>query len=536
MTTRPRPLIGALIALATILILVTAGAVATLVGCGPEPAGIDPQAPIDPARQYHLVVWDYRLPFTSLGGAPYSEGSREVIDDFERRHPNVTVDLHLVDPADGPAKLAEALAAGYPPDVYCSPYGPPAVGSELQIPLGLYLDYETWSRFDPVAWQAVKVDDTIWALPRWLMLWPWLGNRDLLGQAGVDVERVSRDGWTRDEFAAAAARLAASAGRGSGLAFLDSIAPAATFRDLLLAGHLAGPEAPTAPTAPAGPADPGVPAAPPAPTAPASLAAPAAPVAQDYWLGPEPSLVAGWLEELRNAGGLGSGSGAVDAFLHGKVAVLASPSPWAVTFLMELVERPAPSQFSLPRREAPPPMVLLPPPSGPGQSSAAWISAATVAVFRQARYRGDDNTRLAAELALELTEGLRPWLRNEVLCVPATASEQASWRLRGEKFGEVGALALKSFERLQAWPKDRLSQVLTALNYGGRPILVGREAESGPGAGSAGSDGEAASSARGYLGPFLQEAVVPVATRFWRGEATAAEMVTEITDALWRGP
>jgi len=502
LTTRPRPLIGALIALATILILVTAGAVATLVGCGPEPAGINPQAPIDPARQYHLVVWDYRLPFTSLGGAPYSEGSREVIDDFERRHPNVTVDLHLVDPADGPAKLAEALAAGYPPDVYCSPYGPPAVGSELQIPLGLYLDYETWSRFDPVAWQAVKVDDTIWALPRWLMLWPWLGNRDLLGQAGVDVERVSRDGWTRDEFAAAAARLAASAGRGSGLVFLDSIAPAATFRDLLLA-------TPAGPTAPA---------------------------AQDYWLGPEPGLVAEWLEELRNAGGLGSGSGAIDAFLHGKVAVLASPSPWAVTFLMELVERPTPSQFSLPRRETPPPMVLLPPPSGPGQSSAAWISAATVAVFRQARYRGDDNTRLAAELALELTEGLRPWLRSEVLCVPATASEQASWRLRGETFGEVGAFALESFERFQTWPKDRLSQALTALNYGGRPILVGRGAESGPGAGSAGSDGGVASSARGYLGPFLEEAVAPAAARFWRGEATAAEMVTEITQALWRGP
>ncbi len=507
----------ALIALATILGLVATGVVTSLLGYGPldlgditwgrpEPAGINPRAPVDPARQYHLVVWDYRLPFTSLGGAPYSEGSREVIDDFERRHPNVTVDLHLVDLADGPAKLAEALAAGYPPDVYCSPYGPPAVGSELQIPLGLYLDYDTWSRFDPVAWQAVKVDDTIWALPRWLMLWPWLGNRDLLERAGVDVDRVSGAGWTRDEFAAAAGRLAASAGRGSGLAFLDSFAPAATFRDLLLSGHLAAPDAPAASTA------------------------------QDYWLGPEPGLVAGWLEELRNAGGLGSGSGAIDAFLHGKVAVLASPSPWAVTFLMELVERPAPSQFSLPRREAPPPMVLLPPPSSPGQSSATWISAATVAVFRQARYRGDDNTRLAAELALELTEGLRPWLRSEVLCVPATANEQASWRLRGEKLGEVGAFALESFERLQAWPKDRLSQALTALNYGAGPIPIGREAESGPGAGAAGSGGGVAFSAHGYLGPFLEEAVAPAATRFWRGEATAAEMVTEITQALWRGP
>jgi hypothetical protein len=473
--------------LAAALIVLVAGATLATVALGTRkraPVGIDPKAPLNSARQYHLVVWDYRLPLTSPGAAPYSEGPREVLEDFERRHPNVTVDLLLVDLADGQAKLAEALAAGYPPDVYCSPYGPPAVGSDLQVPLGLYIDYEIWSRFDPVAWQTVKVDETIWALPRWLQLWPWLGNRDLLEKVGVDPAHVSRSGWTREEFSAAASATAGSASVPGGPVFLGCLSPAAAFRDLLLAGHLAAPEAPAA---------------------------------SDYWLGPEPGRTADWLGTLRNAGGPAT----IEAFLRGKVAVLAGPSPWAASFLMEFVERRDPWQFSLPRRKPPPPMVLLPPPSDPDHPSITWSSAATVTLFRQARYRGDDNTRLAAEVALELAQGLRPWLAGELLCVPATLSEQASWRLRCEKSGEAGAFALHMFERLQGLPQDRLSPALTCLNYGAHPE---------------GSGKSTLPSTSGYLGPFLQGTVSPAAIRFWQGQSTAEEMMQEITSGVWRGP
>ncbi len=462
----------------------------------PRPAGIDPRAPVDPGRSYHLTVWDYRLPFTSPGGALFSASAEEAIRRFEERHPNVEVDLVLIDLADGPAKMAEALATGYPPDVYCSPYGNAATGSDLQVPIGLYLDYEAWSEYHPVAWQAVKSGGTVWSWPRWLLLWPWLGNRDLLAQAGIDADRVSRDGWTREEFAAAVGSLAPSGSSGTGSAPVAATSPAGVLRDLLLGGYLAA-------------ADPEA--------------------ADAYWLGAETGAVALWLGDLKEAGALlqdgrGTNPGVLDSFLHGRSAILAGPSPWVVDFLLEPVPRPEPWQFSLPETGGRPSLVLLPPPHAAGAPSVVWVTAAAVSVFRQQRYRGDDNTRLAAELARELTTGLRPWLRDEPLCLPSSLSELASWEQGQGGLGQAAAFAARALEQLEALPPDRLGRALDVLGYG--PW----EASAGDGAGS--NPGYAA---KGYLGPFLESVVAPAMERFWQEDGTPADLINDITEAVVRG-
>lgn len=482
---------------------------------GPGPGGIDPNAPIDPSRQYHLVVWDYRLPFTSAGGAGFARASEWAIRRFEARHPNVTVDLHLLDPAEGPARLAEALAAGYPPDVFCSLYGPPATGSPLQVPVGLYLDYDTWSRYHPVAWQAVKVDGTVWAWPRWLMLWPWLGNRKLLEQAGVDVGQVARVGWTREEFARAAAALASPEDRWDRTPALAAPSPAVVLRDLLFPGHLAAQE----------------------------------PVQPDsFWLGAEVGSVALWLSELRDAGALrkggeGDNRGVVDSFVHGRSAVLVNPSPWATMFILEPVARPKPWEFSLPSRERPP-MVLLPPPHSVGEPSFVWVSVSPVLVFRQARYRGDGNTRLAVELAREISDGARPHLRDQFLCVPPTWSEIASWKLRCARFGEDGAFAVRAFDQLAALPEDRLALSLLTLTYGpwaprgSAPARPGGPAPGETGAGKvpAGRPRAGAVFTGGsYLGPFLQETVAPAVLEFWNGDASPGDLVNDFAAGVLEG-
>lgn len=470
----------------------------------PKPEGLNPRAPVDPTRQYHLVVWDYNLPLTSASGARFGEAAAEAIRRFEKRYPNATVDLVLVDPADGPAKLAEALAAGYPPDVYCSPFGLPASGSSLQIPVGLYLDYDTWARYHPVAWQTVKVDGTVWAYPRWLMLWPWLGNRDLLVAAGLDPDRISQAGWTREEFLAAAGRLAA--GRTwDGTRSLAASSPAAVVRDLLFPGLLTGE------------------------TAPAS---------DSFWLGAEPGAVALWLSQLGeadalNQDGTGKNPGVVDSFVHGRAAVLASPTPWASLFLLEPVPRPAPWQYTLPDR-SPPPVVLVPPPHGSSQPSVVWVSAATVSVFRQARYKGDDHTRLAVELARELSTGARPWLRDLVLCLPASSSELAAWEVSRARFGELGDFAAREFGILASLPPDRLSAALTILNYGPWSPRPGSPAKSVPEVTGQRREPDVGFACRGYLGPFL-EALSPAAVRFWNGEASPGDFVNEITERVLRG-
>ncbi len=488
-------------ALAAVLV-VAGAAVAVWLAAGPagsggiawpwktEPSALDPQAPIDPGRQYHLVVWDYRLPFTSPSGAAFGDATAEAIQRFERRYPNVSVDLHLLDPGSGPVELAQALAAGYPPDVYCSPFGPSAFGSNLQVPVGLYLDDDVWSRYHPVAWQAVEVNGTVWSWPRWLLLWPWLGNREALQAAGVDPDRVAREGWTRAEFLSVAKGIAGGGGAATALA---AVSPAVALRDLLLPGHLA--------------------AEPP-------------PAADAYWLGAEPGAVVLWLSGLREAGaleadGAGKNPGIVDSFTHGQSAVLVPASPWTITYLLETKPRPEPWQYTLPAREALPSLALLPPPHDDGQPSVVWVSAATVSVFRQARYRGDDQTRLAAELALELTLGTRPWVREEFLCVPASLSEMASWEIRCAKFGENGAFAVRALAALAAAPDDRLGQALSAINYGSWPVqpstAVGRVAH-------------------GYLGPFLEYGLAPAAREFWdNADETPGELVNLITRSILEG-
>ncbi|RJQ05579.1 MAG: extracellular solute-binding protein [Bacillota bacterium] len=472
-----------------------------------KPEALDPKAPIDPARQYHLSVWDYELPFRSPGGAPFSDAARRAIERFERRYPNVKVDLTVLDPADGQAKLAEALQAGYPPDVYCSPFGPGAVGSDYQVPVGLYLDYDIWAGYDPVAWQTVKVEGTVWSYPRWLMLWPWLGNRELLAAAGVDTARVAAEGWTRDEFAAAIVALA-----GTGRQARPSVAatsPAVVLRDLLLPGHLAG-ETPQ----------------------PADL----------YWLGAEPGAVALWLSELRDAGALaedgrGTNPGVIDSFVHGRTSILVAPSPWATMFILEPVRRPPAWEFSLPPRDRPA-MVLLPPPHAADQPSAVWVSAATVSVFRQARYKGDDHTRLAAELARELSVGTRPWLRDQPLCIPAAYSEQVSWRLRVGRYGQAGEFATGSLHRLAELPKDRLSLALSALTYGPRPPIPSDQPEPGDAGTGLEVRGKEPAGPRltwGYLGPFLAETVAPAAADFWAGRTGPGDLVSELTEGILTG-
>ncbi|MCL6580886.1 MAG: extracellular solute-binding protein [Firmicutes bacterium] len=457
--------------------------------------GLDPTAPVDPDRRYHLVVWDYRLPFTSPSGTPFSTATEEAIRRFTDRYPNVTVDLHLLDLDDGPSELAQALVAGYPPDVYCSPYGTPAVGSSLQVPVGLYLDASSWADYHPVAWQAVKVEGTVWAWPRWLLLWPWLGNRDLLEKAGYDPEQVSEVGWTREELTALGRRLA-QVGTG-GARTLAIPSPTVLLRDILFTPCLAS----------------------------ASGGSPA-----DWWAGPEPAAAVEWLDGLRESGQLllgdkGTSPRVIEAFAEGRAAVLVPPSPWAALFLLEPVKRPAAWQFRLPSRAGRPELVLVPPPQDPAGTgrSLVWVSAATVAVFRHARYKGDDNTRLAVELARELTRGYRVWLRDQPLCVPARAGEVESWRASCERLGDAGAFAVRCFDALAALPRADLAAALTTLTYGPLVELVHPSTDAGLSPGPT------------YLGPFLA-GLAETVEGFCRGQVPRETLITELGGRLSEPP
>lgn len=477
---------------AALLVLTLANALAGCAGGDRADHGLDPDAPIDPERDYHLVVWEYQLPFVSPGGAPFAEAAGRAIRRFRERHPNATVDLVLLDPADGEKKLAEALQAGYPPDVYCTPYGPPAVGSRLQIPIGPFLDYDVWADYHPVAWQAVKVGDVVWAWPRWLVLWPWLANRDA---------PIAAQSWTWDDLAGLAGSLdRAGTAAGPLRVALGAPDPAVVLRDLLFGAHLAAGEAPTA---------------------------------EAFWSGGQLGAALEWLAALRDSGALdqdltGKNPGVMDSFIHGRTALLAPPSPWATMFLAEMPSRQDPWQFKVPSRENRPPVAFVAPPAPTADEvPAAYVSAGQVQVFRQARYRGDDHTRLAVELAREISREARIWLREHPLCVPVVAAEVASWRKALERYGTDAGAIEALFDRLAALPTDRLSRAFNALDYGPWPPRPGHDGlDQAPDAvafGLAGPD---------YHGPLFTAVLAPVVREFWDSETTTEAVLPVIITAL----
>lgn len=171
-----------------ILGILAAVALAGLLGIprppGPRQVRFAPLAlPSDYADR--LTVLDYPWPhphaqapadrFDGLPAVTYEDRLQAAIAAFRRRYPRVRVEYRLLDFASGPAEVLAAARSGAA-DVVAVFWHGPELPAELRVPLERYLDPQTRAAVYPAAWRLAARDRTIWAVPRWLALHPWLAR------------------------------------------------------------------------------------------------------------------------------------------------------------------------------------------------------------------------------------------------------------------------------------------------------------------------------------------------------------------------
>ncbi|AGB41448.1 ABC-type sugar transport system, periplasmic component [Halobacteroides halobius DSM 5150] len=158
---------------------------------------IDPQAKIDYEQEYQVTYWDY--PLLIGQDKRYKKFLQQAISKFNKRYSNIRVNYQLLSFIEGPKKLKEALKEGNPPDIYHGIFGRKLVNSKLQIPVSIYLAKEKRDSYSSLAMAAFSYRKQIWGLPTWLLPEVWVGNKGLLTKAGLDLKKVTKQGWTIDK-------------------------------------------------------------------------------------------------------------------------------------------------------------------------------------------------------------------------------------------------------------------------------------------------------------------------------------------------
>lgn len=375
----------ALLAGLGLLVLMGLGVALWLARAGPTvrvgEVTIDPRAPINPERTYRLILWEENV-VLSGAGTTYRTFLEDRVEAFREVHPNVTVEFQLLSPGEAVNRLEGALASGQPPDVYGS-LSPRLFDRNYQVPVDAFLPRarDGEPHFLPAAWEALTADGQVWGWPRWIRFITWAGRRSLLAGTGLDVDQAAQEGWT---FPQALASLA-QAGGGQMPGLLVHPQEPELVRSLMAAGGhgLMLQEG--------------------------SLA----------WSQDAIEEVAAFLVAARQQTRMPRNLEAaarerVARFLQGRVGVITPVRPELAAHLLRTV----------PREE----LVLLPPPRPEGRPFHVPADLAAYLVFRQTPYQGDDQTRLAMELARFLIQSKDAWVSSQFPAVPALLSDQALWQ------------------------------------------------------------------------------------------------------------
>lgn len=169
-----------------------------LVGCTKESAAGEEE----PKETDVITVWTYPhyTENKEAGQESYETHLKELIAEFEEEYPHIKIEYEILSWEEGPIKFEDALNAGNPPDVYFSSMEPKYVRSGLAVPLDDYLTSEDISDLVVFARDTFSLDGSIWAIPHWVSVETWGGNRELLEEAGADIDKIQEEGWTWDEF------------------------------------------------------------------------------------------------------------------------------------------------------------------------------------------------------------------------------------------------------------------------------------------------------------------------------------------------
>ena len=132
----------------------------------------------------------------------YTELLDKWIADFNQDYPNLHIEVIPTSWDDHNNKLSTMALSGEAPDIAEVSYG--AIGTYVEMGVAVdikpYLPDGALEDFDQNALDYMTLDNTLYGLPLYLTIQALGGNRQMMTDAGVDVDKVQENGWTYDEF------------------------------------------------------------------------------------------------------------------------------------------------------------------------------------------------------------------------------------------------------------------------------------------------------------------------------------------------
>ena len=132
----------------------------------------------------------------------YLENLKTWAADFHEMYPNLTVEVIETSWGDHSGKLATMAQAGEAPDI--AEVSSSAIGTYVEMGVAIdvaqYLDAERLADYDENALNYMTLGDTVYGLPLYLTIQSIGANKGMLEQAGADVAKIQKEGWTYEEF------------------------------------------------------------------------------------------------------------------------------------------------------------------------------------------------------------------------------------------------------------------------------------------------------------------------------------------------
>ncbi len=156
-----------------------------------------------------VVVWTYPVHGT------YEDDLKEMVVNFQKEHPNITVKTEVLSWAEGPKKFDVALNAGSPPDLYFHSVDGTYVNTGLALNLDPYMTDDIKTDYLPGTLELAQIGGKQYGLPLYQFQWAWGGNKRILEEAGIDWAKIQQEGWTWSQFNEAAVKLTKTLSDGS---------------------------------------------------------------------------------------------------------------------------------------------------------------------------------------------------------------------------------------------------------------------------------------------------------------------------------
>ncbi|GAB4450626.1 MAG: hypothetical protein Kow0031_33120 [Anaerolineae bacterium] len=174
-----------------------------LMGCSqPEPAAA-------PAVEEPVTITFYKRGYVEGGDDVTSVTNKQAVEAFERRNPNINVEIVGVPWSnEGTVLLDEALASGDNINVFSvTPGNLIGLAREGKVSnIEPFLTEEDQADFYTNGLQAAAVDGKVYAWPIWVVTFSIFANPDIFAERGVPLPTLEEP-WTWDEFLAAAKQL-----------------------------------------------------------------------------------------------------------------------------------------------------------------------------------------------------------------------------------------------------------------------------------------------------------------------------------------